>query len=76
MYTDGLKGATMTLNEYFSEEPRGAKSEMAAYLGISLTWLSLVINGKRKVSPKLALAIEEATQGLVKKADLRPDLFL
>jgi DNA-binding transcriptional regulator YdaS (Cro superfamily) len=65
----------MTLNEYFSEEPRGAKSEMAAYLGISLTWLSLVINGKRKVSPKLALAIEEATQGLVKKADLRPDLF-
>ena len=65
----------MTLTDYFREEPRGAKSEMATYLGISLTWFSLLINGKRKASPKLALAIEEATQGLVKKADLRPDLF-
>ena len=37
----------MTLNEYFSEEPKGAKKEMADYLGVSQTWLSLLINGRQ-----------------------------
>ena len=66
----------MNLKEYFKEEPTGAIAEMAKYLEVSATWLSLIIHGHRKPSPKLAVAIEKATQGLVLRNELRPDLFL
>jgi DNA-binding transcriptional regulator YdaS (Cro superfamily) len=66
----------MTLEEYFMTEPRGSKAEMAQYLGISPTWLGQLLSGVRLASPKLAVAIEKATQGLVTRAELRPDLFL
>jgi len=65
----------MTLQQYFVGEPHGAKKEMALYLGISPTWLSLLINGSRKPSATLARKIEDATQGLVPASVLRPDLF-
>ena len=48
---------------------------MADYLGISPTWLALIINQNRKVSPQLAKKIEKATQGLVTAKELRPDIF-
>jgi DNA-binding transcriptional regulator YdaS (Cro superfamily) len=66
----------MTLEEYFMTEPRGSKAEMAQYLGISPTWLGQLLSGVRLASPKLAVSIEKATQGLVTRAELRPDLFL
>ncbi len=66
----------MTLEEYFATEPRGAKVEMADYLGITATYISLLIHGKRRTSKSLAISIENATQGLVKRQDLRPDLFV
>ena len=65
----------MNLQHYFSEEPRGAKIEMARHLGITAEWLSKLISGKVQPSPALAKRIEEATQGLVTREDLRPDLF-
>jgi DNA-binding transcriptional regulator YdaS (Cro superfamily) len=65
----------MNLEEYFKEEPYGAKKEMAEYLGITQTWLGLLISGKKQPSPVLAKAIERATQNLVTAKDLRPDLF-
>lgn len=65
----------MTLQEYFATEPRGAKAEMAEFLGISATWLSLIIANRRVASAVLSKKIEKATQGLVKRKDLRPDLF-
>lgn len=65
----------MTLKAYFSEEPLGAKKEMAAYLGITPTWLSLLISGARRPSAVLAKRIEKATQGIVTAKELRPDLF-
>ena len=65
----------MNLQQYFSEEPRGAKIEMARYLGISAEWMSKLISGKATPSASLSKAIEEATQGLVTRKDLRPDLF-
>ena len=65
----------MTLTEYFKTDIRGAKAEMASYLKITPTWMSLLIAGRRKASPMLALAIEEATGGLVTKQELRPDIF-
>ena len=45
----------MTLFEYFAEEPKGAKVEMAEYLGITPNYLSMLIHGKRQASPKLAV---------------------
>lgn len=65
----------MDLKGYFKEEPRGAKVEMAKYLGITPTWLGLLISKKRKPSALLAKKIEKATQGLVTAKKLRPDLF-
>jgi DNA-binding transcriptional regulator YdaS (Cro superfamily) len=65
----------MDLEQYFAEEPYGAKKEMADYLGITPTWLGLLIIKSRQPSPKLAKKIEKATQGLVTAKELRPDLF-
>jgi len=65
----------MTLTEYFQDKPRGTKHDFAMRLGVSKTWLSLVISNKRKCSPKLARQIERITAGLVKRKDLRPDVF-
>jgi len=66
----------LTLKEYFRTEPSGAVNEMAAFLGITPTWLSLLIHARKRPSPQLAKKIEAATQGLVKKESLRPDIFL
>ena len=49
--------------------------EMAEYLGITPTWLSLLMSGRKRASPLLAVKIEEATQKLVTREELRPDLF-
>lgn len=65
----------MDLKKYFDSDPRGAKAEMAEHLGITPTWISLLISGKRLASPKLAIAIELATGSLVTRQNLRPDLF-
>jgi DNA-binding transcriptional regulator YdaS (Cro superfamily) len=65
----------MELKDYFKEEPKGSINEMAHFLSVTPTWLSLIIHGHRKPSPKLAVSIEKATQGLVLRKDLRPDLF-
>lgn len=67
---------SMTLSEYFKEEPHGAISEMARHIGVSPTWLSLLIHGHRKASFKVAVKLEKATQGLVTLRDLRPDLYV
>lgn len=65
----------MNLQQYFKDEPYGAKKEMAEHLGITPTWLGLLIHKARRPSPKLAKEIEKATQGLVTAKELRPDLF-
>ena len=65
----------MTLKEYFEEEPIGAVNEMAEYLGISSTWLSLIIHSHKKPSRKLAMKIIDATQGLVTIKELFPEFF-
>lgn len=65
----------MNLKEYFKDEPYGAKKEMAEFLGITPTWLGLLIRKARRPSAVLAKKIEKATQGLVTARELRPDLF-
>lgn len=65
----------MTLQEYFGDKPYGSKAEMAKALGVSKTWMALIINGLRVPSPELALEIERLTDGKVRRIDLRPDIF-
>lgn len=65
----------MTLADYFLSTPRGSKGELAKALGVSRTWVSLLISGKGKASPFLAKKIEEFTKGQVTAASLRPDIF-
>ena len=65
----------MTLTEFFENKPRGAKIAMARKLRVSKTWLSLLISGREVPSPELSGSIEKYTNGLVKRATLRPDIF-
>lgn len=65
----------MTLKEYFADKPRGSKALMAQALGVSRTWMALMVSGHRVPSPGLALEIERLTGGAVRRVDLRPDLF-
>lgn len=65
----------MNLREYFATEPRGSKVEMAKYLGITATYMSLLIHGKRRPSPSMMMSIERATQNLVTRQEMRPDLY-
>lgn len=65
----------MTLEEYFRDKPRGAKIDLAKKLGISKTWMSLLISGREMPSASLSLMIEKFTNGKVKRKSLRPDLF-
>lgn len=48
---------------------------MARHIGITAEWMSKMISGKAKPSAALCKKLEEATQGLVTRKDLRPDLF-
>jgi DNA-binding transcriptional regulator YdaS (Cro superfamily) len=65
----------MTLTEFFEDKPRGSKLKMANKIGVSKTWMSLVISGRELASPELCGAIERYTKGQVKRATLRPDIF-
>ena len=68
----------MTLQEYFFDQPRGAKGAFAKDLGISATWLALLLatgDKKRLPSVQLSVEIEKLTKKQVKRKDLRPDIF-
>ena len=65
----------MTLNKFFEGKPRGSKLLMALAIGISQTWLSLVISGRKKASPRLCVQIEHYANGAVSRRNLRPDVF-
>ena len=65
----------MTLTEFFEDKPRGAKIAMARKLGLSKTWMSLIISGRALASPELCGAIERFTKGQVPRTVLRPDIF-
>jgi DNA-binding transcriptional regulator YdaS (Cro superfamily) len=65
----------MTLQEYFFDKPRGSKLDLARKLGVSKTWISLIVSGREQPSAALSLMIEKFTGGAVTRKELRPDLF-
>ena len=65
----------MTLQEYFEQQPRGAKAKMASTLGITRNWISQLLKGQGRASAELCVEINQYTRGKVSKKHLRPDLF-
>lgn len=65
----------MTLQEYFADQKRGTKAKFAEDLGITRTWLSLLIAQSVLPSAELAVRIEKLTKKKVKRSELRYDLF-
>lgn len=49
--------------------------KLARKLGTSYAYLSQIAYGHRKAGPQFAVRIERETGGLVRREDLRPDLF-
>jgi len=63
----------MTLKEYFLGKPYGSKAALAREIGVSKTWLSLVMSGRRIPSAAFCVEVERLTG--VRRETLRPDLF-
>ncbi|KAB5626397.1 helix-turn-helix domain-containing protein [Pseudomonas putida] len=54
--------------------PRGGKKIIALRLGVTASYLSRLVSGDRSVTAERAIQIEEATDGLVTRSELRPDI--
>jgi len=65
----------MKLKLWFLDKPRGAKAALADHLGVSRTWMALLIAGTRRPSPQLSILIDRYTNGEVTREELRPDIF-
>ncbi len=63
----------MNLSEFFEKMPRGYRFILAKQVGCSPAYLSHIATGFRKASPKMAVAIEKATNNEVSRYDLRDD---
>lgn len=64
----------MNLSEYLAQLPRGGKKVLALRLGVTASYLSRLVSGDRAITAERALQIESATDGLVSRYELRPDL--
>lgn len=62
----------MDLKTFISAE-RGRASALAAELGISLSYLSQMANGKAPTSPERCVEIEQKTQGAVPRQHQKRD---
>jgi len=62
----------MKLNEYISTE-RGNAARLATALGVGISYISQLASGHRAVSPARAVQIENVTNGVVSRKELRDD---
>lgn len=53
----------------------GTQRKLAEAMGVSFQAVSFWLTGARRVSAECAVKIEAITNGQVKRAELRPDLF-
>lgn len=65
----------MILKEYIDSRPRGSAPDLAAALSISVTYLYQLAARQdgREPSAQLCVLIEQATNAIVRRWDLRPD---
>ncbi|MGP5283183.1 transcriptional regulator [Pseudomonas helleri] len=64
----------MNLATYVEQLPRGGKKLFAIQLGVTASYLSRLISGDRSITAERAIQIEDATEGAVSRAELRPDI--
>ena len=64
----------MTINEYL-EQTGTRQAELARLVECDRGHLNHICAGRAKASPQLALRIEAATGGLVRREVLRPDIY-
>ena len=62
----------MNLLDYLREE-KGRATDLAQKTGQSKSFVGAVAHGARPCPPRLAVAIEQATDGQVSRKDLLPD---
>lgn len=56
--------------QQWQKEKTISNAELAEFIGVHVSYLSHLRKGRRKVSPELALKIEELTDGAVDKLEL------
>ncbi|WP_016832469.1 transcriptional regulator [Herbaspirillum lusitanum] len=63
----------MTLIEYLNSVPMDRRAALAAYCETSFDYLRQIGYGNRSCSPRIAVCLESASQGLITRKDLFPD---
>lgn len=53
----------------------GSQEKLAEAIGISQQGVSYLLRHAPRVTAEVAVAIERATRGKVRRSDLRPDIF-
>lgn len=53
----------------------GSQEKLAEAIGLSQQGVSYLLHHAPRVTAEVAVAIERATKGKIRKADLRPDIF-
>ena len=65
----------MNLKKYLDSLPMGARAKLAKKVGTNAAYITQLVGKFRAPSWKMAIAIEKATKGEVKRSDLRPDIY-
>ncbi|MCL4664465.1 YdaS family helix-turn-helix protein [Burkholderia multivorans] len=63
----------MNLKEFISSSERGTAKKLAAFLGVSPSYLSQMASGESAISERRCVLIERFTGGKLTRRDLRPD---
>lgn len=56
-------------------EALGTQKKLADAAGVEQQTISKLLNGQRRITAEMAVAIERATAGQVPRQELRPDIF-
>ncbi|ELY4024956.1 helix-turn-helix domain-containing protein [Cronobacter malonaticus] len=64
------------MNEYIARaiQIAGSQAKLAEQVGVSQVTVCRWLNDKKKVSPERVIAVVNATGGLIKPYQIRPDL--
>lgn len=65
----------MNLTDYKQKYGVSALRELAGKIGTSYPYLYQMETGRRAVTPEMACELEVATNGVIKRVSLRPDVF-
>jgi DNA-binding transcriptional regulator YdaS (Cro superfamily) len=69
----------MKISEYIAQFPKDQRKRICQYIARKLKVGESSINhwrnGTRRISPLLALRLENLTNGLITRSELRPDIY-